>query len=271
MFRLSQFLSLLVLIITASACAPMAPSQEEFARWLEDVKRDAAAEGISEATLNDAFADAQYIPRVIELDRKQPEKTQTIEEYLEKIVSDKRIKDGRAAMAEHKQLLDKIGKEYHVAPKYIVALWGIETNYGKNTGGYSTINALATLAYDGRRSEFFRSELMKVLHIEQQDGIPASEIKGSWAGALGQCQFMPSSFLRYAVDYNKDGKRDIWNTQSDVFASIANYLHQVGWSNSASIEEKHKVLMKWNRSRYFVTAVTQIASRLSSEKPLTEH
>jgi membrane-bound lytic murein transglycosylase B len=270
MFNFAPLFSLLLIILTAVACAPMGPSQEEFSAWLEGVKREAAAEGISEATLNDAFADAQYIPRVIELDRKQPEKTQTIEEYLEKIVSDKRIKDGRAAMAEHKELLGKIGKEYHVAPKYIVALWGIETNYGRNTGGYSTISALATLAYDGRRSEFFRSELLKVLRIEQEDNFPASEIKGSWAGALGQCQFMPSSFLRYAVDYNKDGKRDIWNTQGDVFASIANYLHESGWDNSASLEDKHKVLMKWNRSRYFVTAVTQIAARLGSEKKLAE-
>jgi membrane-bound lytic murein transglycosylase B len=270
MFNFAQLLSVLVIVLTAIACAPMAPSQEEFARWLEEVKRDAAAEGISDSTLNDAFADAQFLPRVIELDRKQPESTQTLDEYLGKIVSDKRIKDGREAMAENSELLNKIGKEYGVAPKYIVALWGIETNYGKNTGGYSTINALATLAYDGRRPEFFRGELMKVLHIEQEDGLPASQIKGSWAGALGQCQFMPSSFLRYAVDYDKDGKRDIWTTQGDVFASIANYLHEVGWNNSASLEEKHKVLMKWNRSRYFVTAVTKIAARLGTEKSLAE-
>jgi hypothetical protein len=131
--------------------------RRSFARWLEGVKRDAMPPRVyHRPRLMMRSPNAQYLPRVIELDRKQPEKTQTIEEYLEKIVSDKRIKDGRAAMAEHKQLLHKIGKEYHVAPKYIVALWGIETNYGKNTGGYSTINALATLAYDGRRSEFFR-------------------------------------------------------------------------------------------------------------------
>jgi membrane-bound lytic murein transglycosylase B len=270
MFRFATLLSLLILILTAAACTPMAPTQEEFGLWLDDFKRDARADGISESTLNDAFADVQYLPRVIELDRKQPETTQTLDEYLDKIVSDKRIKDGREAMADNKELLDKIGEQYEVAPKYIVALWGIETNYGKNTGGYSTVNALATLAYEGRRRDFFRGELLKTLHIEQEDGFRASEIRGSWAGALGQCQFMPSSFLRFAVDYNHDGKRDIWNTQGDVFASIANYLHESGWKNSMSVEEKRKVLMKWNRSRYFVTAVTQIAHRIDTQKALAE-
>src|SRR5262245_55480882 len=206
MFRFAPLLSLLIIILAATACTPMV-SQEGFHIWLEDFKRDALADGISQATLDDAFDGADAIERVIELDRKQPESTQTLDEYLEKIVSDKRINDGRAAMAEHRQLLEKIGKEYEVAPKYIVALWGIETNYGKNTGGFTTAHALATLAYEGRRHEFFRGELMNVLRLSQADGIPASEIKGSWAGALGQCQFMPSSFLRYAVDYNKDGKR----------------------------------------------------------------
>lgn len=270
MFNFAQILSLVVVLLAAVACAPTVPSPEEYSKWIEEVKADARAEGISEATLDDAFSDVKFLTRVIELDRKQPEKTQTIDEYLEKVVSDKRIRDGREAMAAHKELLKKIGKQYKVAPEYIVALWGVETNYGKNTGGYSTIDALSTLAYEGRRHEFFRSELMNVLRLAQSDGIPASEIKGSWAGALGQCQFMPSSFLRYAVDYNKDGKRDIWNTQGDIFASIANYLHEVGWDNSASLDDKHKVLMKWNRSRYFVNAVTQIAKHLSQEKTLAE-
>lgn len=237
------------------------PSQP-FNDWLAEFRQDALADGISEATLDEAFADAKVIDRVIELDRKQPESTQTMEEYLEKIVNTKRIEKGREMMATHRDLLKEISAKYDVAPQYIVALWGIETNYGSNTGNYSIVNALATLAYEGRRSEFFRTELLKVLHISQDDGIPASEIKGSWAGAMGQCQFMPSSFMNFAVDHNGDGKRDIWNTQEDVFASIANYLNKSGWDNAASLENKHKILMKWNRSRYFVTAVSQIANRI---------
>jgi membrane-bound lytic murein transglycosylase B len=271
MFRFATLLSLVIIILAAASCAPMGPSPEEFSRWLEGFKQEALTDGISQATLDESLASAEFLPRVIELDRKQPETTQTIDEYVEKTVTEKRLRDGREALAEHRELLTTIGKRYGVAPKYIVALWGMETNYGRNTGGYSTVNALATLAYDGRRSEFFRGELMNVLRIVQEDGIPASEIKGSWAGALGQCQFMPSTFLRYAVDYDKDGKRDIWNTDSDVFASIANYLHELGWNDAADLEHKKKVLMKWNRSSYFVTAVTRIAAGIGAQKSLAEH
>jgi membrane-bound lytic murein transglycosylase B len=257
MYRIFAFL----LLFSTAACAVPEGMRtgQSFNVWLEDFRKSALSEGISQDTVDSALSDARVINRVIELDRKQPESTLTLEEYLAKVINAKRIEKGREMIAEHRDLLKKISTEYGVAPEYIVALWGIETNYGSNTGGYSTVSALATLAYEGRRSEFFRGELLNLLRILDADHISVDDVKGSWAGAMGQCQFMPSSFLNFAVDHDGDGKRDIWNTQADVFASIANYLNRSGWNNQASVEAKHKVLMKWNRSRYFVTAVTNLA------------
>ena len=148
------------------------------------------------------------------------------------MVTGKRTEDGRKQFAANRALLKKIGKKYGVQPRFILALWAIETNYGKNTGGFQIVDALATLAYDGRRAGFFRNELIDALKILGQEHMPAADLKGSWAGALGQCQFMPDSYLKYAVDYDGDGKRDIWNTKADVFASIANYLKSSGWNDS---------------------------------------
>lgn len=216
-------------LIAVFVCAGCAVANPSFDVWLAEFRKDALTQGISQQTLDAAFDGVRPIARVIELDRKQPETTMTLGQYLDRIVSDARIDQGRQMFAEHRELLSRVSSEYGVQPEYIVALWGIETNFGKNTGGFTTVAALATLAHEGRRSDFFRKELINILRISQEEGIPPQDIKGSWAGALGQCQFMPSSFLSYAVDYNKDGKRDIWDTQEDVFASIANYLSRSGW------------------------------------------
>jgi len=232
-------------------------SDAEFQAWLGGVKKEAREQGISQKTIDDAFAAVSHDPRVIQLDRKQPETKLTLEEYLAKTVTEPRISQGRELLAENRSLLDEISAKYGVPPQYIIALWAIETSYGNNTGGFSIIESLATLAYDGRRSEYFRGELMKALKIIDQGHIAAYDMEGSWAGAMGQCQFMPSSFLAYAVDYDGDGKRDIWNTQADVFASIANYLHSSGWNDDK--DNNFNVLLKWNRSRYFATAVMDIA------------
>ena len=144
-----------------------------------------------------------------------------------------------------------------------MALWGLETAYGKNTGNFNILNSLATLAYEGRRREFFESELISALLIIDQGHIKASDMKGSWAGAMGQCQFMPSSFLAYAVDYDHDGKTNIWTDREDVLASIANYLSTVGWG--ADEETKRKALMHWNRSTYFVASVFKLAEEIRDE------
>lgn len=238
---------------------------EPFTQWLVELREDAISQGISTQTLNNAFDNIELINKVISLDRKQPEAKITLEEYLEKTVIDSRIKNGQNELIENKELLNNISKKYSVPSNVIVALWGMETSYGENVGNFKIISALTTLAYDGRRSDFFRGELINALKIMEAEKISVDDFQGSWAGAFGQCQFMPSSFLKYAVDFDGDGKRDIWYTQADVFASIANYLHSEGWNPDEGIEEggnNFKVLLKWNRSRYFATAIGKLVEAI---------
>lgn len=204
-------------------------AEADFATWLRDVRAEALKLGYKPATLDAAFKGVQPIARVLELDRKQPEFTLTFEQYIERVVGAQRIQNGRNRLAEHRQLLGDVTRRYRVPPRFILALWGIETDFGRITGNFPVIAALATLAYDGRRARFFRGELMQALKILDEGHIGAAEMRGSWAGAMGQNQFMPSSFNRFAVDFNGDGRRDIWTSLPDVFASIANYLAGSGW------------------------------------------
>jgi membrane-bound lytic murein transglycosylase B len=221
----------------ARACvmvlALMLPGQleaaQDFSAWLQGVREEAKAAGISETTLDQALVGIEPIPRVIELDRRQPEFTLTFKQYLKRVVNDRRARIGRAKLVEHRELLDAIARKYRVQPRFIVALWGIETDFGRITGGFPVVASLATLAHDGRRSKFFRKELMLALRIIDQGHISAKKMIGSWAGAMGQNQFMPSSFHAYAVDHDGNGSKDIWGTLPDVFASIANYLSKSGW------------------------------------------
>ena len=203
----------------------------DFAKWRAELRAEALSEGISESIFDTAFLDVVPIPRVIELDRNQPEFTLTLATYLQKVVTDTRASKARQLRETHKEILSEVSNKYGVQARFIVALWGIETNFGQHTGGFSVIGALATLAHDGRRSAYFRRELLNALRILEEGHIKSADMKGSWAGAMGQSQFMPSSFLNYATDWNGDGRRDIWTTQNDVFSSIANYLKSVGWRN----------------------------------------
>jgi membrane-bound lytic murein transglycosylase B len=202
----------------------------EFPVWLSQFRAEAAAQGISDQTLSAALDGIQPLPEVIRLDRKQPEHKISFAKYKRNVVNPQRIRQGKELLRTHARELAKVERMYGVAPQYVVALWGIETNYGKNTGGFQVVDALATLAWEGRRAAFFRDELMKALHIIDEGHIDAAAMKGSWAGAMGQNQFMPSSFLNFAVDGNGDGRRDIWGTKEDVFASTANYLSKSGWT-----------------------------------------
>jgi len=217
------------LMITAGLLAPLTAAAEGFPEWRAALRAEALSKGISAAVFDQAFTDIQPIERVIELDRRQPEFTLTLDSYLNKVVSGTRVGKAREMLALHRDILAEVSEKFAVQPRFIVALWGIETNFGQHTGGFPVIGALASLAYDGRRSAYFRKELLNALQIIEEGHISAGDMRGSWAGAMGQSQFMPSSFLSYAYDYNKDGRRDIWTTKEDVFASIANYLHSVGW------------------------------------------
>jgi membrane-bound lytic murein transglycosylase B len=222
-------LAVVVAALLALLAADPARADENFAAWLRTFRQEAVAEGITRATLDLAFADVAPIPRVIELDRRQPETTLTFEEYIDRVVTEERRAAARDRLAENRELLEEVGKRYGVQPRFIVALWGIETNFGQVTGKYPVIAALATLAYDGRRSIYFRRELINALRIVQRDHRDPHSMLGSWAGAMGQSQFMPSSFLRYAVSFHSDAPPDIWSKREDVFASIANYLAHCGW------------------------------------------
>jgi membrane-bound lytic murein transglycosylase B len=212
----------------ATAPAPVA-DQRAFHAFIQGVRRDALHQGISVTTLDRAFAGVAYLPHVIELDRRQPETTLTFQDYIDRVVTPTRRERGRELLAENRALLDAVSRRYGVAPRFIVALWGIESDFGRLTGNFSEINALATLAYDGRRSAFFRKELINALVVVQRMHVDPRKMTGSWAGAMGQSQFMPSSFLSYSVSWRGDGPPDIWTNKADVFASIANYLAHVGW------------------------------------------
>ena len=221
------------LLIAALVFWPLsaqAKNGQSFDAWLKSFKTEALQYGISQTTVDAALTGIKPLPRVIELDRKQPEHKITFAKYKQNVVNQQRINEGRRLFAENRTELKAVEQAFGVPAQYVVALWGIETNFGTNTGGFKVIDSLATLAWEGRRASFFKTELLKALKIIDQGHITAASMKGSWAGAMGQNQFMPSSFFNFAVDGNNDGRRDIWNTKADVFASTANYLSKSGWT-----------------------------------------
>ena len=230
-----RYVICLCLIILAASISPMAIANEiDFDQWLTDFRKEAGSLGISNKVLKAALGNAKPIKRVIELDRSQPEFTMTFEEYLSKIASKTRARVAAKKLIEHDEILTKISKKYGVQKRYIVTFWGVETNFGQYLGSFNVPHSLATLAHDGRRSAYFRKELLNALKILEEGHIVPDKMKGSWAGAMGQSQFMPSSFLSYAVDWNGDGKRDIWETKADVFASTAYYLSKAGWRDDVT-------------------------------------
>lgn len=227
------------MLILLSLSVPLAYAQlplnaKPFGLWLEEFKAEAIRAGIPGKVAEDALAGIAPDERVVELDQRQPEDKVSFGQYSAGIVSNRRVKEGRQHFKQYEALLQKISAQYHVPPHYIIALWGIETHYGSNKGNFQVIPSLATLAYEGRRAEFFRRELLNALVMLRDQKMLADTLIGSWAGAMGHCQFMPSSYLKYAVDWDGDGHKDIWNSLPDAFASIANYLHQSGWQEDVS-------------------------------------
>jgi membrane-bound lytic murein transglycosylase B len=200
-----------------------------YAEWRDGLTQDAIAAGIPPATAHAALDNIQPDDHVIELDQRQPETTQTVSQYLRHAVSSSRVAAGIEMMQRHGKLLAEISNRTTVPPEIILALWGMESEYGRNSGNYDVISSLVTLAYEGRRGEYFRGELINALRIIDQQHLPPSALIGSWAGAMGQCQFMPSTYLRYAIDYDGDGKADIWTSTPDILGSIANYIAAEGW------------------------------------------
>jgi membrane-bound lytic murein transglycosylase B len=248
-----------VALVTLVLLSPVLAQQQDFAVWLEALRAEARQRGIRQHTLDIALSGVQPLPRVIELDRNQPEVTLTFAQYMQRVLPEQRIRTGQQLLQKHHAMLAKIGAAYGIPPRLIVALWGLESNYGQRVGGFSVIPALVTLAYDGRRSTFFRQELLKALEIIDAGHVEPQAMLGSWAGAMGQNQFMPSSFLTYAVDYNGDGRRDIWTTLEDVFASTANYLRRSGW----------RVGEMWGRSVVAPATLAPDLLGLNVRQPLT--
>lgn len=219
----------LSLSLSAACSSAQTIPAEEFERCLADFGTKARAEGVSEATVEDSLGQVAYSERVLELDRQQPEFTTTFTDYFGKRVNELRVAQGRILLARHRELLEGIAKEYGVPAPYLVAFWGLETNYGSFFGKMSVLDSLATLACDQRRSEYFTRELMAALSVIDEGAITPDNMEGSWAGAMGHVQFMPSVFVRYAVDYDDDGRRDLWNSLPDAMASAANFLSNLGW------------------------------------------
>lgn len=221
---------ILAFICALSLAAPQEQTRPSFADFLAAVRADALKQGIRPEIVDQALANIdEPLPVVIERDRAQAETVLSLEKYIARILKPKLIADGRARLSAHKPLLEEIGHVYGVDPRIIVAIWGMETHYGGFTGTRPIVAALATLAWDARRAALFRGELLNALEILNRDDIDLPNLKGSWAGAMGQVQFMPSSYLAFAEDYDGDGRRDIWSTPADIFASIANYLLGHGW------------------------------------------
>lgn len=201
-----------------------------FLAWLATFRQEALAAGISARVVEQALTGLEPLAVVLERDRAQAEVTQPVEQYLARRVDQKTVATARELARTHRALLQRVSARYGVQPRFLVAVWGLESNFGRFTGVRPTIAALATLAYDRRRSAYFRSELLDALRILDRGDIELARMTGSWAGAMGQPQFMPSNYLRYAEDFDGDGRRDIWTSLPDIFASMARFLSASGWS-----------------------------------------
>ena len=231
----------------AAACAlaalflPVAHAQQRsFDDWLRDFRSSALAARISPAIVDAALTGLTPLEQVIERDRAQPEFTLDFRSYLTRVVSESRIEEGQLALAGHGQLLRRVGQRYGMPPELLAAVWGVESNYGRTQGDFSVVRALATLAYDGRRGRMFRSELLNALRILDQGHVELRAMKGSWAGAMGQLQFMPSTFLDYARDGDGDGRKDIWGSAADALESAANFMSTMwrpgqGWGRQVTV------------------------------------
>jgi len=217
-----------VYITSAGLAAESRASSIPFQDWLAGIREEARERGFKESTIA-VLENIDPDPRVLKFDRKQPEFVQTFEEYLAARVTQHRVDTAREFYSEQKEILEEIATAYDVDAQYLLAFWGLESNFGQYQGKYSIIRSLATLGHDPRRSTFFTRELFHALQILDEGHIPSEQFVGGWAGAMGQNQFMPSSLLTYAQDYDGDGRKNIWNSQQDVWASIANYLKKNRW------------------------------------------
>lgn len=251
--------------IANSSVAPMPLplpmlTQKEFSACLVTFSAKAKAAGISQNTINNSLAKAELNTQVLELDRKQPEFTTSFADYFNRRVTEQRVAQGRALLVKHKDLLARVEQEYGVPAAYLVSFWGLETNFGSYFGNIPVVDSLATLACDARRSTFFTIELINALRILDEGAIAPGKMKGSWAGAMGHVQFMPSSFLKNAVDFDGDHKRDLWNSTADAMGSAANFLKNLGWQTEG----------RWGREVKLPKDFPFLEAGLKNNKPIAE-
>ena len=226
--------------LTQTAPPPAEPAVP-FDVWLAELIHEANEKGFNERLVQDTLVGIEPLPRVIQADRSQAELSPGLERYLSTRITRTVVNRGRALAREHRALLNRIEKEYGVQRRFVLAIWALESRYGRNIGREPVFRALATLAWEPRRAAFFRGELFDALTIVQRKHIDAKAMTGSWAGAMGQTQFMPSSYLKYAVDFDKDGRRDIWKSVPDALGSIANYLKGYDWKSGETWGREVKV------------------------------
>lgn len=263
-------------------------------RWVASFRPRAQAQGISAPTLDAGFANAGFLPGVVSRDRNQTEFTRTLEDYLAIAASDERVANGRAALLAHRNSLQEIEATYGVDAEVVVAIWGLESSYGARRGNIPVISATSTLAFDGRRGRFFERQLMAALRILQNGDIAAPFFTGSWAGAMGHTQFIPTSYEAYAVDFTGDGRRDIWSDDpSDALASAAAYLQRNGWTRGTrwgqevaggagsgttiqpqpggprfAVTDNFRVIKRYNNSDSYAIGVGHLADRIAGGGPL---
>jgi membrane-bound lytic murein transglycosylase B len=247
MTRLAVAVAALALVVSSAAAQelpqplPAAPVALPFDEWLSALRSEAAGRGIRPEILDAAFEGVQPVEQILQRDRSQAEFTLDLSAYLKRRLTRDTVRTAQKMYSRHRALLQRVGQTFGLNPRIVVAVWGLESNFGRFAGVRPTIPALITLAYDPRRGAMFRNELFSALDILNRGDIELERLKGSWAGALGQPQFMPSSYLQYAVDFDGDGRRDIWSSLPDVFASIAFYLQQHGWTAGRSWGREVKI------------------------------
>jgi lytic murein transglycosylase len=253
------------MLMTPAAASAASCNTGNFDSWLGDFKNDAAAKGISQATIASALNGLTLDKSVLARDHSQGVFNQSFEEFSGRMVPP-RLTRGSNKMKQYGSVLGRIEETYGVPGEVLVAIWGLETDFGVNIGKFPTMRSLATLAYDCRRSDQFRAELLDALRIVDRGDLAASEMHGAWAGEIGQTQFMPSSYLKFAVDFDQNGRRDLLHSPPDVLASTANYLASYGWQKGKGWEPgspNFAVIQQWNKSDVYAKTVAYFATQLS--------
>ena len=262
--RPGRLLALIAALACLSPTNARAACGGDFATWLEGFEREAAAQGISQRAITAAFAGVTADPNVVSHDRRQGVFRQSFEQFSGRMVPP-RLQRGGRMLAQYAGLFIRIEQQFGVPGAVLVAIWGLETDFGANVGKFPTIRALATLAWDCRRSDMFRAELLDALRIVERGDLSPGEMRGAWAGEIGQTQFMPSSYIKFAVDFDGNGRRDLIRSVPDVLASTANYLKGYGWRRGAGWEPgapNFDVLLQWNKSQVYSRTIATFATQL---------